>query len=72
MANVEIFLVLPNSKDLTKIRDIIRETADLKTLLLNIDMYEKNVQRDPNNDPALNNLKTACIERATALEGNKM
>ena len=53
-------------------RDIIRETADLQTLLLNIDMHKKNFQGDANSDPGLNNLKAAYIERATTLESNKM
>ena len=52
-------------------RDIIRETADLQTLLLNIDMHEKNFQGDANADPGLNNLKAAYIDRATTLESNK-
>ena len=53
-------------------KDIIRETADLQTLLLNIDMHEKNHQGNADIDPDLNKLKAAYIDRATALEGNKM
>ena len=53
-------------------KDIIKETSDLQTLLLNIDMHEKNHQGNADTDPDLNKLKAAYIDRATTLEGNKM
>ena len=53
-------------------KDIVKETSDLATLLLNIDMHERYFQGDANSDPALNNLKATYIQRATTLESNKM